>query len=171
MRKTGLLLMGLVLVFGTAMAEMATATFKIADGSGKKIQVIIDKKVINPEPKPLVRVKGSGGLHQVKIRVYGQHGLSIAKEQLHITPGYKNEFTIFINEHNTLEVKKTREYRMYNSQFKRPDNFYNKRFFALSGKKTPKRPTKDRPDMNRYDAIIKSWFIDPRRTTLQTRLC
>lgn len=129
MKKKSLLMVGLLLIIGDAMAEMAAATF-MAAAEGHKIQVIIDKKVINTEPKRVVKIKGAGGVHQVKIKVFKGPKLFTTKEQLRIRAGYKNEFTVFVKPDRSLEVKRTRSTRIYNSQYKRPDRFYNRRFYA-----------------------------------------
>lgn len=143
MKKTSLLIVGLLLIIGDAMAEMAAATFKAA-AEGQKIQVIIDKKIINREPKSVVKIKGAGGVHQVKIKVFKGPKLFTTKEQLRIRAGYKNEFTVFVNPDRSLKVKRTRSTRIYNSQYKRPDKFYNRRYYAKIRSRQIKRIPKTR---------------------------
>ncbi|MBL6446112.1 hypothetical protein JMN32_07325 [Fulvivirga sp. 29W222] len=143
MKKKSLLIVGLLLIIGDAMAEMAAATFKAAE-EGQKIQVIIDKKVINSQPKSVVKIKGAGGVHQVKIKVFKGPKQFTTKEQLRIKAGYKNEFTIFLNADRSLKVKRTRSTRMYNFQYKRPDKFYNRRFYAKIKTRHSKRLPKIR---------------------------
>lgn len=142
MKKMTLLTIGLFLVFGNAVAEMATATFKTKDG--QKLQVIINKKVVNSTPKTIVRIKGSGGIHQVKIKVFNGPELYVTQEQLKITSGYNNNYIISIDDKNRLEIKKTGSKMIYNYRHRRPDRFYNKRFFALHKRKQPHYfPTND----------------------------
>ncbi|ELR69798.1 hypothetical protein C900_04645 [Fulvivirga imtechensis AK7] len=135
MRKVVLVLLGLGVVCGEAMALMAAATFKTADG--QKIQVTIDKKVVNSVPKQFVKVEGKGGVHQVKIKVFNGPELFVASEQLSIRAGYRSEFTVFINDSKTLEVRQTRATKIYHYQYKNPDKFYNRRNYALLKERKP----------------------------------
>ena len=121
----------MVVMMGEAMAGVAAATFK-TKGRGQKIQVIIDKKVINAEPKSTVNIKGSGGLHHVKIRVFKGRKQFTTREQIRIKPGYKNEFLIVLKADRSLEIKKTKATRMYRSIYRRPDKFYNRKYLALN---------------------------------------
>lgn len=174
MKKRSLLMIGLLLIIGDAMAEMAAATFRAAD-EGQKIQVIIDKKIINSEPKNVVKIKGAGGVHQVKIRVFNGPKQFSTKEQLRIRVGYKNEFIVFLNPDRSLEVKRTRATKLYNSQYKRPDRFYNRRFYAhikSQQKKTGRTRDPQLDYQNHYLAqkaiIDKQLLYTKKRSTADT---
>lgn len=147
MRIVVLVLLGLGVVCGEAMALMAAATFKTADG--QKIQVTIDKKVVNSVPRPFVRIEGKGGVHQVKIKVFNGPELFVTSEQLSIRAGYRSEFTVFINDSKTLEVRKTRATKIYHYQYKNPDKFYNRRNYALLKDRKPLKKHADRDNFNK----------------------
>lgn len=147
MKKLVLLVFVLGFISKDTMALVASATFKTSDG--QKIQVTIDRKVVNSVPKSVVKVEGKGGVHQVKIKVFNGPEFFVTNEQLKIVAGYKNEFTIFVNEANALEVRKTRATRIYHYQYKSPDKFYNRRNYALLKSRKPKSNSQaDQDDFN-----------------------
>lgn len=135
MKKALLAILGLVSFIGQSEAMMASATFKTAEG--QKIQVTIDKKVINTVPRSLVKVESKPGIHQVKIKVFNGPELFVTNEQLKIMGGYRSEFTVYINGSNTLEIKKTGSVKMYHYQYRNPDKFYNRRNYALLKDRKP----------------------------------
>lgn len=147
MKKLVLLVFVLGIISEDTMALVASATFKTAHG--QKIQITIDKKVVNSIPKSVVKVEGKGGVHQVKIKVFNGPEFFVTNEQLKIVAGYRNEFTVYLNSANALEVRKTSSTKIYHYQYKTPDKFYNRRNFALLKTRKPKSNSQtDRDNFN-----------------------
>lgn len=131
-RAASILITGFMFtLIGQAAGMSAAATFKI-EQDNQRIQVIIDKKVINSKPKPVVKLKGSGGTHEVKIKVFNGRQMFITKKEIKITPGYKTDFVVLVTKNNQIEIRKASVSRLYNPYLKRPDKFFNRRYYASS---------------------------------------
>ncbi|UII22536.1 DUF4476 domain-containing protein [Fulvivirga ligni] len=130
MKKATLLLIFAVLAMSSSMAaEKAAATFRTA--KGEKIQVIINNKVINHQPKKIVKVQGGGGLLDVKIKVYKPNKTITFRDHLDITPGFKSDFTVVKLGSKNAAIEKTGITRMYNNHYRRPESIYNRRYYSI----------------------------------------
>ncbi|UII28081.1 DUF4476 domain-containing protein [Fulvivirga maritima] len=128
MKKVALLIVFTAFIAGSALAEKAAATFRT--DKGEKIQVIINNKVINHQPKSIVKVQGGGGLLNVQIKVYNNHNTLTLRDRLDIKPGFKSDFVIIKTGRNA-EIQKSATKRIYNNHYRRPEELYNKKYFAL----------------------------------------
>lgn len=132
MKKIITLILGLALSAPTAQARIAFATF--ATDHHYNLQILIDGLVINKKPKPVVKIKGKVGVHQITIKAFDDSGCLMDTYNNHFTvrSGLASDYKIFSDANGFLQMKLTGYKMIYHERLRRPDWFYNNRLVADS---------------------------------------
>ena len=129
--KRLIVFIGLLAICYQVSAYKAAATFVALEGS--QIQIIIDGKVINEQPKPKVSIIGRPGLHTIDIRIYDIDGNCNWEQEdcIQLNPGYKTHYKVYRDDGiPTLERQKMEPYS--SKKLKNPEYYFNRKFYAYT---------------------------------------
>lgn len=129
MKKEFIVLASLLLLGVSANAYRAAATF-IAN-QGNNIQIIIDGKVMNQEPKNRVSIIGRPGEHEVSINFFDELGNPSLgdSECIQLNSGYKSYYEI-VDNNDCGDVVKVKMEPYSLKKYKDPDYYYNEKFLS-----------------------------------------
>ncbi|TRX49325.1 hypothetical protein FNH22_27245 [Fulvivirga sp. M361] len=130
-----LLFLGSMMIFHSVSAGSAIMRFQ--GMKGYNIQVIVDGKLMNKDPRSIVRIRGRSGQRNVKIKVYDRYGYArwTLHDQILAKAGFISNFEILYSRRTGTRLKKTGVGIMDIERFRRPERFYNKRYLTNTDKK------------------------------------
>lgn len=131
MKKIVGLIVSLAMVNGLAIADHKAAASFVAQ-RGSSIQVIIDGRVMNSQPKSTVSIVGRPGVHSVGIKIFDRHGRysGYHHDQIVVQSGFKIHFALFQRKREAKLVKiKMEPYSR--KRYKNPDYYYRDKHFAI----------------------------------------
>ena len=125
MKRILILLFAVGLIYSSAHAGLMMASFQSIDF--KKIQVVLDGKVLNDTPKAFVKIKGAAGAHLLEVRVFSEDNcISTIYENINVfSSGFITDYILGRPENDCPELIKTNFTRIYSDRWKRPDRFFN----------------------------------------------
>lgn len=130
MKQVLILIFGIGLIYNTSKAGLMMASFQSIDF--RKIQVVLDGKVINETPKAFVKIKGLAGPHLLEVRVFSDdHCMSTIYENITVfSSGFTTDYVLGLPQNDCAELIKRNFSRIYSDRWKRPDKFFNKGLLA-----------------------------------------
>lgn len=124
MKRILILLFSVGLIYSSAEAGLMMASFQSIDF--KKIQVVLDGKVLNETPKSFVKIKGHAGPHLLEVRVFSEDNcISSVFENITVfSSGFITTYTLGRPINDCPALIKTKFSRIYSDRWKRPDKFF-----------------------------------------------